>query len=463
MSIKALRGQTIELTIDDLSLTGKSVGRHEGLVVMVDGGLPGERIECAIFDVKRRFASARFVRVLTPSPERIEPRCRHFAICGGCTWQNLAYERQVYYKGRFVTEALARIGKLLGVPIDPPIASGEPYFYRNKMEYSFGHRDGHPTGGMHVRGRFDEVFDMEECFLMSEASIGALRLVRARARELGIPFMNERSGVGELRFLVAREGKLTDELMLNVVTFNREFDGRDELFASIVGGVPGLTSLFHTVNGKKAHVAIGEEVIPVWGKAHLTERIGDLTFQITPFSFFQTNSRQTKVLYDVILHHAQPQPGQEVLDLFCGCGTISLYLARHVGSAHGIEINAEAIAMAQHNAALNGIANATFVAGDVRRLLVELAAAPGRFDTIITDPPRAGMEQKAITRIVRLQPKRIVAVSCNPATLARDLEIFAQEGYRCVHVTPVDMFPQTAHVEAVATLIPDADVAQIVI
>ncbi len=463
MSIKALRGQTIELTIEDLALTGKSVGRHDGLVVMVDGGLPGERIECVIFDVKRRFASARFRRVLSPSPERIEPRCRHFSICGGCTWQNLNYDRQVYYKGRFVTEALARIGKVCNVVIDPPVPSGETFYYRNKMEFSFGHRDGRPAGGMHVRGRFDEVFDLDECFLMSEASIEALRLVRRRALELKVPFMNERSGVGELRFLVAREGKLTNELMLNVVTFNREFAGRDELFRTIIDAVPRLTSLFHTVNGKKAHVAIGEEVIPVWGATHLTERIGDLTFQVTPFSFFQTNSRQTKILYDVIVQHAAPQSGHEVLDLFCGCGTISLYLARHVGHVHGIEINAEAVSMAQRNAEFNGITNATFVAGDVRRMLVDLAAAPGRFDTIITDPPRAGMEQKAITRIARLQPKRIVAVSCNPATLARDLELFAREGYRCTRVTPVDMFPQTAHVEAVATLIPDAGAAQMVV
>ena len=222
--------------------------------------------------------------------------------------------------------------------------------------------------------------------------------------------MNERTGDGELRFLVVREGKLTGDFMLNLVTFNREFAGRDELFARIIDSVAGLTSLFHTVNGKKANVAIGDELILVHGQPHLTEHIGELKFQITPFSFFQTNSRQTKALYDIILDHASPKPEEQILDLFCGCGTISLYLARQVGGVLGIELNAEAIEMAKQNAALNGIDNAEFVAGDVRKLLVELSHSDRHFHTVITDPPRAGMEQKAIQRIVRLKADKIVAV-----------------------------------------------------
>lgn len=454
MADKLRKGDIIHLPIDDLALTGKSVGRHNDFVVMVDRGLPGETVECRIKLTKRRYALAEFTRLISASPLRIEPRCRHFDECGGCVWQNLDYAEQLRFKTSFVTEALARIGKVTGLAVDPPVAAPEPFFYRNKMEYSFGFRDGAPAAGMHVRGRFDAIFDMQECFLQSERGVAALRLVRATAQRLGIPNYDDRSGAGQLRFLVVREGKLTGDFMLNVVTLDRDFAGRDELFQTIIAGVPDLTALFHTVNGRKAHVAIGEELIPIFGQTYLTEMIGDLKFQVTPFSFFQTNSRQTRALYDVIKDHAAPEPTQEILDLFCGCGTISLYLARHVHHVFGIEISAESIAMARRNAELNNLVNVEFQSGDVRRLLVDLAAQPGRFHTIITDPPRAGMEQKAITRIARLQPRRIVAVSCNPATLARDLELFADAGYRALRVTPVDMFPQTAHVEAVATLVP---------
>ncbi len=454
---KLRKFDTIEVDIEDLALTGKSIGHHNGMVIMSDQGLPGERISCQITMTKRRYAFARFKELLKASPRRIEPRCSNFTRCGGCTWQNLEYADQIEYKTRFIREALARIGKLANIPIDPPVVAGETFYYRNKMEYTFGHHDDDPAVGMHVRGRFDKVFDLKECYLQSEQSVQALEIVRKAAIELQIPFMNERTGDGELRFLVVREGKLTGDFMLNLVTFNREFAGRDELFARIIDCVAGLTSLFHTVNGKKANVAIGDELILVHGQPHLTEHIGDLKFQITPFSFFQTNSRQTKALYDVILDHASPKPDEQILDLFCGCGTISLYLARQVGGVLGIELNAEAIEMAKQNAALNGIDNAEFVAGDVRKLLVELSHSDRHFHTIITDPPRAGMEQKAIQRIVRLKADKIVAVSCNPATLARDLELFAESGYITQRVTPVDMFPQTAHIEAVATLLRDPD------
>lgn len=457
MTEKLRKFDTIEIDIEDLALTGKSIGHYNGMVIMSDQGLPGERISCQITMIKRRYAFARFKELLQASPRRIEPRCSNFARCGGCTWQNLEYSDQVDFKTRFIREALARIGKLAGIPVEPPVVAGETFYYRNKMEYTFGHSDDVPAVGMHVRGRFDKVFDLKECYLQSEQSVKALEIVRQAAIELEIPFMNERTGEGELRFLVVREGKLTDDFMLNLVTFNREFTGKEELFQRMTTGIPELTSLFHTVNGKKANVAIGDELILVYGEPHLTEHIGDLQFRITPFSFFQTNSRQTQALYDVILDHAAPKPEQQLLDLFCGCGTISLYLARRVKSILGVELNSEAIEMARLNASLNGIDNADFLAGDVRKLLVELSRSDRRFDTIIADPPRAGMEQKAIQRIVRLKADKIVAVSCNPATLARDLELFAEAGYVTQRVTPVDMFPQTAHIEAVATLIRDKD------
>lgn len=446
-------GTLIELEISDLAATGKSVGRHNGMVIMADGGLPGETIDCEITRVKRSFAFGRMKGLLKPSDKRIAPRCPHFEICGGCTWQDLTYADQLHYKSKFVADGLERIAKIKGVALDPPISAVEEYFYRNKMEYSFGDDDGAPAAGLHYKGRYDAIFELEECFLQSERSVAALKTIRKAARDLEIPVYDQTTGAGELRFLVVREGKLTGDFMLNVVTFSREFPGRDELFEIITRDVDGLTSFFHTVNGKKANVAAGEELFHVHGATEITEKIGDLSFRITPFSFFQTNSRQAGVLYDVIKEHAQPKSDQNLLDLFCGCGSIGLYLARQINSVLGVEISEAAIEMARQNAELNGIGNAEFVAGDARRLLVDLAESERRFDTIITDPPRAGLEQKAVRRIARLDTDRIVAVSCNPATLARDLALFANEGFRVERVTPVDMFPQTAHIEAVATLI----------
>ncbi len=453
MAQRLTAGALLTLKISDLAATGKSIGKHDGMVVMADGGLPGEVIECEITGVKRRYAFARMLKVIETSPMRVEPRCRHFAVCGGCKWQDLDYEKQVGFKRNFIVEALKRIGRLPAVPVEPTVKAVEPYYYRNKMEYSFGDDGQQPTAGLHIRGRYDAIFQLQECFLQSERSVAALAVVRRTARQLQIPFYDYRIGRGQLRFLVVREGKRTGDLMLNLVTFGAAFSGHDELFKAVRREIPDLTALFQTVNEKKANVATGDELIHVSGREYITEQIGDLTFQVTPFSFMQTNSAQTEILYNVIRDHAQLQADHRLLDLFCGCGTIALYLARQVGSVLGIEINPDAIMMARTNAELNRIANVDFVAADVRRELVALKESERRFDTIITDPPRAGLEAKAVRRIARLEASRIVAVSCNPATLARDLALFAEHGYQVTRVTPVDMFPQTAHVEAVATLV----------
>jgi 23S rRNA (uracil1939-C5)-methyltransferase len=455
MTDRLRRNDIVEIDIIDLANTGRSVGRHDGLVVMSDRGVPQDRIECQVTEVKRHFALARQLRLISPSPLRVEARCPHFDICGGCSWQYIPYLEQLRYKARFVSDAMERIGKLADVVIEPIISSQDEFYYRNKMEYSFSDEGQGGVAGLHVRGRFDEVFELEECFLQSPQSVLVLETIRSLAKEIGIPFYSFREGTGELRFLVVREGKYTGDLMVNVVTFRRDFDRRDELFNEIIKRVDGLTSLFHTVNGKKAHIAIGDEMVLVHGELYLTEKIGHLVFRVTPFSFLQTNSRQTQVLYEVIRDHARPRGDQTFLDLFCGCGTISLYLAGMVASVLGIEINPEAIEMAKLNASFNDIANAEFVSGDVRKLLVQLHDSGRNFDTIITDPPRAGLEQTAVRRICRLHARRIIAVSCNPATLARDLAQFVESGYRIDRVTPVDMFPQTPHVETVASLVLD--------
>lgn len=453
MADRLKEGQSIEVELTDLTADARAIGRYEGMVVMVNGGLPGEVVEAEITRVKRRFALGKCTRLVRKSEKRIAPRCRHFEYCGGCAWQDLSYADQLDFKRKFVVDGVTRIGKLDDVEVEPTIAAPEEYFYRNKMEYSFGKDDDQPTGGLHRRGRYDSVFELEECFLQSEKSVKALDLIRRTARELGIEFYDETTETGELRFLVVREGKLTDELMLNLVTHTEEFAGRDELFATVIAGLPEMTSFFQTVNTRRANVAQGDLVVHVSGKDHLTERIGDLTFQIGPFSFFQTNSRQTQRLYDLILEHAAPEGTEIMLDLFCGCGSIGLYLARKVGSVLGIELNEEAIELAKFNAALNNIENTEFVAGDARRLLAELHQDEKTFDLIVADPPRAGLEAKAVRRIVRLEPKRIVAVSCNPATLARDLAQFKELGYRAIRISPIDMFPQTTHVETVVTLV----------
>jgi len=441
--------------------------------------VPGDRVRARVFQTKKRHAEARFEALLEPSPVRVEPRCPYVTDCGGCKWQHVAYEAQLEKKRRSVEGALLHAG-LAAPDVRPALPSPRAFFYRNKMEFSFSDErwltaaeiaSGHdipateaaqPEGvrskpkdfalGLHAQGSFAKVLDIEMCFLQSELSVRIVNRLRALAKEEGWVPYGQRSHTGFLRHLVIRHGEHTGETLVNLVTNGYSQPRMDRVAEVLQSEFPQVTTFVCTVNTGLGGTALGERVETIFGPGVLHDRIGDLTFEIAPHAFFQTNTRGAEALYAVAREYADLRPTDLLYDLYCGAGTISLYCASHVQHVVGVELVPEAIENANVNAARNGIENATFVAGDLLRLFTpEFVATHGHPDVLILDPPRAGVHPKVMEEVARLAPERLVYVSCNPQTQARDLALLG-DAYRIEAVQPVDMFPHTDHVECVVKL-----------
>jgi 23S rRNA (uracil1939-C5)-methyltransferase len=447
-------GQEIELDVDRVAMEGRAVGRLEDLVVFVEKALPGERVRARVGRVKRTFAHARTIDVLRASPTRVAGRCVHLDLCGGCSWQELDYEAQLDAKTELVREALTRLGGFTDVEVPRALASPNRFYYRNKMEFSFFvGRDGEIVLGLHVPGTFDQVFDLEACHLMSETSNEIVRRVRELATRSGKPAYHVRRHVGFWRYLVVREGKNTGQTMVNLVTHEGPIPNQEDLVRSLVGEFPAITSLVRNVNTRRATIAVGEREELLHGAPEIEERLGDLTFRIASNSFFQTNTAQAEKLFELAVDWCGLQGGEEVLDLYAGTGAISLFLARRARRVTGIELVPESVAMAEKNAQLNGIDNVRFLTGEVRDFFKKRSGEAAAAQVVLADPPRAGMHTDIVEALRLLQPPRIVYVSCNPATLARDLQLLARDAhYSLRRVQPVDMFPHTSHIECVALL-----------
>lgn len=452
--MKLRPGQEITLDVDRVALEGRGVGRVEDLVVFVDKALPGELVRARVGRVKPNYVQARTLKVLRPSPDRITGRCKHLDICGGCTWQELGYEAQLDAKTSLVREALERLGGFRDLDVPRALGSPQPFFYRNKMEFSFfAGRDGEMVLGLHTPGTFDLVFDLEACHLMSEQSNRIVGRVRELAVRSGKPAYHTRRHEGFWRYLVVRESKATGEVMVNLVTHDGPIFNQQEIVEALVSEFPSIVSLLRNVNTRRATIAVGERQEVLHGGAEIEERLGGLRFRITANSFFQTNTLQAERLFELAVDWAGLTGTEEVLDLYAGTGAISLFLARRARRVTGIEIVEDAVAMAEKNAALNGIDNCRFLAGEVRDFFRKRAGEAAAAQVVIADPPRAGLHEDVAQALRLLQPRRIVYVSCNPATLARDLQILCRGGvYALRRVQPVDMFPHTYHIECVALL-----------
>jgi 23S rRNA (uracil1939-C5)-methyltransferase len=452
--MKLRPGDTIEIDVDRLAMEGRAVGRLDNLVVFVDQALPGERVAARVERTKRNFAEARAVDVLRASPHRVAGRCMHLGTCGGCVWQQLAYESQLEAKTDLVRESLARLGGFSSIEVPPAVASPEVFFYRNKMEFSFfAGRDAEVVLGLHMPGTFDRVFDLQACHLMSESSNAIVARVRALAARSGRPAYHSRRHEGYWRYLVVREGKNTNQTMVNLVTNDGPFLDREEFVGNLVGEFPSIVSLLHSINSRRATIAVGESEALLHGSAEIEERLGNLRFRIAANSFFQTNTRQAERLFALALEACQLSGGEDVLDLYAGTGAISLFLAQRARRVTGIELVPESVAMAEKNAALNGIDNCRFLQGEVRDFFKKRAGEAAAAEVVVVDPPRAGLHADIVAALRLLQPPRLVYVSCNPATLARDLQLLcAGDVYTLRHVQPVDMFPHTLHIECVAVL-----------
>ena len=447
---KPRRGDTLELVVDDLAFGGEAVGRVDGYVVFVRGGLPGDRLRVTITETRGRYGRGTIETVLTPSPDRVEAPCQYFGRCGGCRLQHLAYPAQLAFKEKQVRDCLTRLGGLPPFELRPIVAAPETYGYRNKMEFTIAGPG--PVVGLHAAERYDVVLDIERCLLQSETMNALLDEFRRQVRERDLPVWDPRSERGLLRFVTVREGRRTGEAMVNVVAAAPDVQAVMPVAEALKARVPATASVLLNVNDKKASVAVGSEEHLLLGGDQITESLDGVSFQISANSFFQTNTVQAERLFAIVAEACALRGHETVLDLYSGTGAISLLLARRATRVYGVELSAAAVADAGRNARANGIENCTFLPGEVRHVLPVLMREGVRADVIVADPPRAGFHPKALAAMAALAPERIVYVSCNPATLARDVGDLVRQGYRLEWVQPVDMFPQTPHIEAVARL-----------
>jgi 23S rRNA (uracil1939-C5)-methyltransferase len=438
------RGEILELTIDSLAFGGAGVARLDGYVVFVQDGVPGDRVRAEVEKSKRAYAQARAIEILQASPDRIEPRADH----PGAPWQVLPYERQLEAKQAQVEDALRRIGRLDGFELEPILPAIEQWRYRNKLEYSFGtDGSGRLVCGFHAPGRWEEIVEVTDCLLASEAGNAARERVAEWCRAQGLSAYDRRTGEGLLRNLVVREGRRTGELQLRLVTSPGRLDTE-----SLTQAVDPVAGLLWTQTDSVAETTQHGETALVAGRDHLREEIGGLRMHIAPSAFFQTNTEMAERLYELAIDYAQPSGTDRVFDLYCGIGTIGLLIAPRAAEVWGLELIEEAIADAIAAARRNEIENARFFAGDVRLAMRELVDRAGRPDLLVVDPPRSGLSQKVVRRIIEAGPRRVVYVSCNPTTLAPNAAQLVEAGYVLRRVRPVDMFPQTPHIECVALL-----------
>src|SRR5829696_1728076 len=446
MAAPVRKDEEVELQVDSLAYGGNGVARLDGFVVFVRRGLPGDRVRARVTKVKRGFADALAVEVLEPSPHRVEAPCTHYPACGGCRFQDLAYDVQVAAKEEQVRDALKRIGGITDAPLEPILPAASQFFYRNKLEYSFTQTPSGPALGFHKAGRWDEVLEIEKCWLTTDLGNAIRNAVRDWARAEHLEAYDQAHQTGYLRHLVVREGRNTGQVLVMLVTARGERFERDELVDTL-RRFPEVRSIHWAVNESPAEVTnLPSELL--WGDEAIEEELLGLRFRIRPNAFLQTNTRVAERLYELARDAAALTGDETVYDLYCGTGTIGLTLARDALTVWGVEVKEESVACAIENAELNGIANAAFYAGEVGRSLEELAERAGPPDVVVVDPPRAGLSGKTVRRIGRLEPKRIVYVSCNPTTLAGNVKDFARDwGFELQRVTPVDMFPHTPHVE----------------
>ena len=431
---------------------GQGVARVDNFVVFVENGYPGDMADIVIRKIKGNYAESQIVTIEEPSPNRIPAVCEHFGICGGCRWQNLDYKIQLQYKESQVKESLGHIANFQNPPVERIIPADPLFYYRNKMEYSFHiDRDDKLLLGLHVGGKYQDIFQLNKCHLQSEISNEIVRFVREKAIELGLPPYHVVTHEGFLRFLVVREAKFTGEFLVNFVTGSAQYEGLESLASMLTEKFSQIKSVSHTVNSEKANIARGAFKSVLRGGEFIYEKLGSKKYRISANSFFQTNSFQAKKLYDLAIELGQPQKSETMLDLYTGTGSIAIYFSDHVRSVTGIEIVQSAIDDATANAEINGASNCRFVLASVENYFKENAESQA-IDLMVLDPPRAGCHPHAIKGILKIKPQKIIYISCNPTTLARDLKGLCENDYQLDKIIPVDLFPHTFHIESISRL-----------
>ncbi len=465
MSLK--KGQEVELEIIDAAFKGKGLAKVDGLAVFVAGTTPGDKVRARIIKKKKKYREAKLLEILEPSPHRIEPKCGHANVCGGCSWQHIPYAKQLEFKTQQVRDHIERIAGLDGAIVQAGISSDAEFYYRNKMEYSISARrwlteeeiqqdefvdDAAFAAGLHAPGRFDKILNLQECHLQVPESYQILDFVRGYCIEQGITPYDTFANEGFMRHVMIRNSYHTNDFMVNLVTFQDDQEVMKKMSDALLQKFSFITTIVNNVNDTKSPTAIGRYEKVLHGPGFIVDKISEFTFKIHPNAFFQTNTAQAEKLYEIARTYAELDDGDIVYDLYCGVGTLSLFMSKPAKQVLGIELVDVAVENARFNATENKVENASFIKGDMKDVFTqEVVDKYGAPNVLITDPPRAGMHPAVVERLVELKVPRIVYVSCNSSTMARDLKEL-NKVYEIEKVQPVDMFPQTYHIEAVAKL-----------
>jgi 23S rRNA (uracil1939-C5)-methyltransferase len=445
------KNEYIDVLFEDLTHDGAGVAKVDGYPLFVPNALPGERAKIKVIKVNKGYGFGRLIELTEKSPYRVEIPAGESHKYGGCQLEHISYEGQLKYKENQVRQVLTRIGKLEDVKVHPILGMNNPWYYRNKAQVPVGEKDGKLIAGF-FKPRSHEIVDTDESLIQLPEINEAVRVVKEICHNLHIPAYDEQAHKGVLRHIMARYGNQTGELMVVIVTRTGDIPHKSQLVEEIVARLPKVKSIIHNINSKRTNVILGNKTNVLWGNEVIYDYIGDVKFAISALSFYQVNPVQTKVLYDKALEYANLSGTESVIDAYCGIGTISLFLAQKAKKVFGVEIVPEAIEDAKKNAELNGITNAEFAVGEAEVVIPKWYEEGNKADVLVVDPPRKGCDEALLGTIIDMKPKKVVYVSCNPATLARDLRILEDGGYKTVEVQPVDMFPHTTHVECVAQL-----------
>ncbi len=453
------KGQEFSLEIDDMGTDGEGIGHKEGYTLFVKDALVGDIVRVKVIKAKKKFGYGRLMEVITPSPWRVEPACDCARQCGGCQIQHCSYEKQLAWKEKKVRDCLQRIGGFEEIPMEPIMGMDEPYHYRNKAQYPVGYdKEGNPVAGFYA-GRTHSIIPNTDCAIQHPSNYMILETILAFMKQYDIPAYEEKKHTGQVRHILTRVGKYTGEVMVCLIINGNKLPHQDKLVEMLLQ-CPfdykyKIKSICLNINKEKTNRILGEKVVPIYGQTYIEDRIGDITYRISPLSFYQVNPEQTQKLYGTALEYADLKGDEVVWDLYCGIGTISLFLAQKAARVCGVEIVPQAIEDARENARRNGFTNAEFFVGAAEDVVPEQYEQSGgslRADVVTLDPPRKGCDEKLLRTVVQMEPERIVYVSCDPATLARDLKYLCGEGYELKRVRACDMFGHSSHVETVVLL-----------
>ena len=446
------KNEEITLTFEDLTHEGNGVGKIDGYPLFVPYALPGEKAVVKVVKVNKNYGFGKLIEVKEPSSDRVEPPCDVFYKCGGCQIQHMSYEMQLKMKQKQVKNLMHKIAHLSDVPVHPTIGMEDPWRYRNKGALPVGEKDGELITGFYRMRSHDIISDMETCVVQDEVNDRMVEAVRRIANRFGITSYDEKKDKGTLRHIMVRTGRKTNEVMIILVTRTEKLPHQKEIVKELTETYPNIKSIIHNINNRRTNVIMGNKTKVIWGEPYIYDTIGDIRFAISAKSFYQINPYQTEKLYEKALEYAEITKDDIVIDAYCGIGTISLFMAQQAKKVYGVEVVPEAVEDGKKNATLNNMTNAEFFVGEAEKVMPWWKNQGLQPDVIVVDPPRKGCDEELLQAMIDMEPKRIVYVSCNPSTLARDLRILEDGGFQTKEIQPVDMFPQTMHVELVALM-----------